>query len=231
MRVVAIVSQKGGGGKTTVATNLAVAAATAGVQSILFDLDPQQSAFVWGSWRGQGRVKAQAPLGVQTADCASLSARLAAARSRGIGLAILDTPPAKGPESDVAARLANIVLIVVQPSILDLVTLSETHALGGVASRPAFVVLNRVPPAPLNSARERICEAGFRVAPVSLGDRSVFRTATIDGLGVVECDRGERKAAAEVAALLRWVQIELSRAAVTPPATPEDAYQIGGFHE
>lgn len=233
MNLVALVSQKGGGGKTTVATNLAVAAAAAGVHTILLDLDPQQSAFVWGTWRGQGRAKSGAPLEVQFSDCVSLPARLQAARSRGVGFVVIDTPPAKGPESDAAARLADIVLVVVQPSIMDLVTLSETHALGGVASRPAFVVFNRVPAGVgmLRDARERVREAGFRVAPVALSDRAIYRAAPIDGLGAQESERGERKAAGEVDALYRWVLWELNRAPALSAANVDDGFLLGANNE
>ena len=53
MRTIAIVSRKGGAGKTTVVTHLAVAAEAAGLRVALFDLDPQASAALWSDHRGE----------------------------------------------------------------------------------------------------------------------------------------------------------------------------------
>src|SRR5207302_6589936 len=51
MKTVAIISQKGGAGKTTVAIHLAVAAEQRGVRTAVFDLDPQASATSWADRR------------------------------------------------------------------------------------------------------------------------------------------------------------------------------------
>ena len=47
MKTLALISQKGGSGKTTIALNLAIAAAGAGKQVVVIDLDPQRSAVRW----------------------------------------------------------------------------------------------------------------------------------------------------------------------------------------
>lgn len=219
MQLVAIVSQKGGGGKTTVATNLAVASAAAGVHTLLLDLDPQQSAFVWGRWRDASAPKTKAKLEIEAAECGSIVAKLAGAKARGVKLVIIDTPPARGPEADAASGAANLVLVVVQPAILDLMTLAETHSLGGVSSRSAFVVFNRAPVtgSSLADASEQAARAGYAVAPVALSERIVFRAAPVDGLGAIEADKGERKAAAEITKLYRWMREELARAPRVAP--------------
>ena len=51
MQVVALVSQKGGAGKTTLAAGLAVSGERAGLSTVLVDLDPQASAAKWGDLR------------------------------------------------------------------------------------------------------------------------------------------------------------------------------------
>lgn len=51
MKTIALVSQKGGVGKTTLATGLAVAAHQAGLSAAIFDLDPQASAAFWKDTR------------------------------------------------------------------------------------------------------------------------------------------------------------------------------------
>ena len=52
MQTVAVVSQKGGAGKTTLAIHLGVAASAAGLVSLIVDTDPQATASKWGTWRG-----------------------------------------------------------------------------------------------------------------------------------------------------------------------------------
>ena len=51
MKTLVIAAQKGGAGKTTLARNLAVAAAQDGQRVLVLDLDPQQSLRAW--WRGR----------------------------------------------------------------------------------------------------------------------------------------------------------------------------------
>src|SRR5215212_5857112 len=51
MKIISVVCQKGGAGKTTIATNLAVLAERAGYRTVLFDLDPQATAAKWGDKR------------------------------------------------------------------------------------------------------------------------------------------------------------------------------------
>ena len=53
MKTLAIVSQKGGVGKTTIAVHLAVAAAKNGYSVAIIDLDPQATAAQWSDWRAE----------------------------------------------------------------------------------------------------------------------------------------------------------------------------------
>ena len=75
MKTLAIVSQKGGVGKTTIAVHIAVAAASAGYSVAIIDLDPQATAAQWSDWRnaGKGEGAAENPVVV-----AAPHARLAA---------------------------------------------------------------------------------------------------------------------------------------------------------
>ena len=132
MKTVAILSRKGGAGKTTLAVHVGVAAEQAGIVTAIFDLDPQASAAVWGDNRGEAPdvVPAQAP---------RLAALLAAARGQGAKLALLDTAPhADGIAAD-AAALADLVLIPCRPSSFDLAAIGSTVRLAQAAGKPAFV--------------------------------------------------------------------------------------------
>ena len=87
MRTIAIVSQKGGAGKTTLAVNLATEAARTSV-ALIVDTDPQATASRWGEWRGRRDP--------EVVDCGApslLAGKLAKAADLGAEVAIIDTPP------------------------------------------------------------------------------------------------------------------------------------------
>jgi chromosome partitioning protein len=114
MRVIGLLSRKGGVGKTTLAVHLAVLARQAGQRTLLIDLDPQGSAAAW--WRAR---EAETPALVETQP-AELRSILDAARTDGVDLVVVDTRPSA--EADVApvAALSDLVLIPTRPAIFDL---------------------------------------------------------------------------------------------------------------
>ena len=88
MKIVAVVCRKGGVGKTTIATHLAVAAEKLGLVTVVLDLDPQASAASWGDHRGKGSAPA-----VVAAQATRLPLLLKEAEDQDADLIILDTPP------------------------------------------------------------------------------------------------------------------------------------------
>lgn len=123
MKTLAVVAQKGGTGKTTLALSLAVAAGARGQNVLVIDLDPQASACRWGD-----RRVLDAPA-VVDAQPARLSAALDKAAQAGIDLVIVDTPARVEQAAAEAAKAADLVLIPCKPSILDLETLRTTAEL------------------------------------------------------------------------------------------------------
>src|SRR4051812_35511095 len=105
MKTLAILSQKGGAGKTTLAVHLAVAAERSGRPAVLVDLDPQASATGWKDSRAS-----ETPV-VVSAQSARLSQILASAASGGAAIAILDTAPHSEGTALTAARSADYILI------------------------------------------------------------------------------------------------------------------------
>lgn len=224
MQIVSILSQKGGGGKTTVATNLAVASASASVPTLLLDMDPQQSALTWNEWRQRNPPKTKGALYVRGAGRSNVVERLTEAKAQKVRVVIIDTPPASAAESEIAARSAHLVVVVVQPSMFDLATLRETFSLPSVSGRPALVLLNRVPTTgtTLADARKVITDLGYDLVPCALGDRAIFRNAPMDGLGVMEAERASGSGASEVAALYKWVVRQLDSGPKRVPRPPTD---------
>lgn len=109
MRTLAVLSQKGGTGKTTIALHLAVAARLAGQTAVVIDLDPQASAAGWKDSRpGDEPVVVSVP-------AARLAQALQVAESAGADLAIIDTAPHSGEVALAAAEAADLVLIPAVP--------------------------------------------------------------------------------------------------------------------
>lgn len=203
LKTIALVAQKGGVGKTTTAVNLAVTAGlrTPPLKTALFDLDGQESAAIWSE-----RRKAELPH-VEHITERKLRAALAAADAQGFDLALIDTPPAAGPEALSAAQAANLVLIPCRPSLVDLDAIRRTAQLVKGAGITAFVVFNAASPGAttlLDDARAIVERAGLAVAPVVLRERSAFRAAWPTGNGVMETEP-KGKAASEVSQLMDWV--------------------------
>src|SRR5271155_1338744 len=105
MKTLAIIAQKGGSGKTTVAVHMAVCAARRKLKTAIIDIDPQSSAFQWNESRPDGRK-----LDAVKGDVRQLSSFLAKAQAGGIDLVIIDTAPHSDSAAAIAAQLADFVL-------------------------------------------------------------------------------------------------------------------------
>jgi chromosome partitioning protein len=215
MKKLALVAQKGGVGKTTIAVNLAVAAQAFGIRTVLFDLDPQESAVVWSD-----RRKAEFPH-VEFLTERRLAEALRAAEAQGFELAIIDTPPAAGTQAYTATQAADLALVPCRPSLVDLDAVRRTAQLVKSVGIPAFVVFNAAPAGAttlLDDARGIVTGAGLNVAPPVLRERSAFRAAWPLGKGVIETEP-RSKAAIEVSELQDWVFAQLNM------CTPDDVQE------
>lgn len=219
MKTIALIAQKGGVGKTTIAVNLAVAA---GARATLFDLDQQESAVIWAD-----RRKAEMPH-VEFLTERRLAEGLKAAEAQDFAFAIIDTPPAAGPQAYTAAQAADLVIIPCRPSLLDLDAIRRTAQLIRSAGVPAFVVLNAAPHSAttlLDDARAIVSGQGLTSAPVVLRERSAYRAAWPLGKGVTETEPGG-KAAREILELRDWINAQLQ--ACTPAGVQNRKAAIHG---
>ena len=197
LRTLALISQKGGSGKTTLALALAAAHELAGGQAAVIDLDPQGSATVWG------RLREGVPPVVIAAHPPRLARLVEAAADAGASLVVIDTAPREAGGAAEAARLADLVMIPCRPSTIDLAAIPATLAAIGMAD--ALAVLNASPPrGPWTAqAADAVRAFGIGLAPVTLGARVAHAKAFTLGRTAQETEPAS-PAAREIADLYRW---------------------------
>jgi chromosome partitioning protein len=182
VKVIALISQKGGSGKTTISLNLAIAATLKGKSVVVIDLDPQQSAARWSRLRSPDTPVILPGHGPNLADL------IARARDGGADLVIIDTAPKSESASLIAAKLSDLVLIPCQPSNLDLDAIADTVNIAALAGRPAAFVLNncRASSTLADQAAEALMVYRLPIAPVRLGNRVAYVKSLTEGKGVLE---------------------------------------------
>jgi chromosome partitioning protein len=212
LRTLAVIALKGGSGKTTVATHLALAAHLRGVATLVADVDPQRSAQnILAS-----RV-ASGPDCVATTGASLLSTQFAAVGLKK-QLLVVDTPAGMVEDVTEAVVLADLCVMVVRPTLIDLSGLARTLTLVRRLAKPAIVVMNQAPTAregvepPLVARALRGLDYMQVVtAPTILRSRTIYQTALETGRSAEES--GETAAATEVAALWTYVEATLEVAA------------------
>ncbi len=205
---IAIVSQKGGSGKTTLAVHIATRAAQAKNESCVVDTDPQATAAAWSDWRGDFL-----PV-VVTAPPARLGRTIDSAKKQGVDFIVIDTPPHADAAAREAIKAADIVLIPTKPRAFDLAALEPIADLVEFTKTPAFVVLNAVPSGATRiakDARDAAKSMGLKMCPVELGDRAAFHKSSAKGETASEINP-ESKAAKEIDKLWKWLSKELKKA-------------------
>jgi len=204
MFTISVIGQKGGTGKTTTVLGLAVAAAQAGHDVAVIDLDPQATAANWKDRRDDENPP------VVSAQASRLKQTLDAARSGGVEYAFIDTAGRSDDSALNAARAANLVLVPSRPNIVEVETLPQVKDLLRLAgSPPAFVLLNGIHPTAGKASVADVHHAirdlfGLTVCPVHLCQRSAYAEAMTTGKVPQEID-AEGKAGDELRRLFEFV--------------------------
>lgn len=211
MKVLGLLSRKGGSAKTTLAVHIAVLAQASGQKVLLVDLDPQRSCVAW--WRARAADTPQ----MEETTPAKLPALLDAANKAGIDLVVIDTRPSVEEDAIQVAALSDFILIPVRPAILDLRAVLATIDLVKGHQRAAIVLSACPPPRGLGGeaaatadARKALNAFGVPVSPVTIVQRTAFAQALVSGMTVSETEPSG-KAAKEAHALWRFVEKELSK--------------------
>jgi chromosome partitioning protein len=183
MRTAAFVSQKGGSGKSTIASSLAVAAHQTNEKVCVIDMDPQGSLMNWA------RIRAAGDIEVLASGAARLPALLATLERRGVTLVLLDTPGAEGAASSAAMQAADLSIVPSRPSLFDLWASARARTtLEEIGAKFVFL-LNQCPPAQqtarVQDGIEALEEMGGLLSPLILA-RVDYQDAARRGRGVTE---------------------------------------------
>ena len=205
MRVITFVTQKGGSGKTALATSCAVAAEQAGRKALILDMDPQGSAEAWYQDR-----EAETPRLARVMS-SELDDAIRKAKGAGFRIVMIDTPGRDDPATTAAIRAADLCVVPCRPTPADMKATPPTAAAIKRLGKAAAFVLTQTPVRGfrINEARAGLGMLGM-VAPVSIVSRNTHQDAYGAGLGVTEFEP-DGKAAEEIRGLWAWLASRLEK--------------------
>jgi chromosome partitioning protein len=205
LRTIAVIALKGGSGKTTMATHMALAAHMRGFSTFVADIDPQRSASeVLQAREGDG------PRWVSTSGSELFATQMSAASS-GVDAMVIDT--AAGAVEDLmhAIVLADLSLLVVRPTLLDLSAAARTVSVVRRVKKASLIVVNQAPvardgvePPVVKRALRALEYMRLMVAPSIIRTRSVYQTALEVGRSAEEA--ADANAAREIEELWAFVE-------------------------
>ena len=206
LRTIAVVSRKGGSGKTTVAVQLAIGLWLRGKRTLLADTDPQHSsADVLKNRSGDGPA-------VMLATAPDLVSLQSTAVRDGFDALLIDTPAVVEEETAAAIVLADLAVMVLRPTFLDLAAAVNTSRLIRQLRKPGLLILNQAPvargavePPAVKRTLEALQLLRLPVAPAVLRSRALFQTAMESGRSAEELEP-EGAAAREVAQMCDFLQ-------------------------
>lgn len=215
-KAVTIAQQKGGAGKTTLAAQLAVVFAAAGHRVGLVDIDPQGSLAAWFDVRKALVDEQGGSITMVQASGWRLSSELDRLK-RSVDLVLIDSPPHAETDVRIAVRAAELIIVPMQPSPMDLWATQTTLEMARKEKSPVLMVFNRTPPRGklVDAVRRKIAEAAVPVAATVLGNRVAYAASMMEGKGVVESNprhtasKEIRALAGEISAKLGLAKLEL----------------------
>ena len=195
MKTVAVLNEKGGSGKTTIATNLASAWHAGGRDVLLLDADPQLTALDWSDTEDTDGVPV-----VHLGD-SSLEDDLPRV-GESFELVVIDGAPRMGSLTASAVRVSDLVVIPVQPTAADIWSAETVVDVCKTYNTPAVIALSRavVGTKEADEATEALRSFGLPVLNARTSQRIAYSRALGQGKSVLDLPSAE-KAAAEIRSL------------------------------
>lgn len=202
MKILSVLSQKGGAGKTTLTLSIAVSAEKDNKQTLVCDLDPQSSAFKWAQ-----RRKTDAPY-VVSLQAGALENTISQAKTHGADFTVIDTPAKAENAALKACRISDVILIPCRPSVHDFDAIEASVDIARLSQTSAYVILNAMIPNAFR-AFEDLQNAITKKYDVPVLDffisrREVFAHSALVGQTPQEFEPAS-KASEEEARLYQWV--------------------------
>jgi chromosome partitioning protein len=168
----------------------------------LVDTDPQASVMTWAS----ERTAAEPQIVAARAYDASKRMR----DKNGRDLMVVDTAPRAEADITGLAREADLIVIPVHCTMLDLAASQTAFRMAKASRRPSVVVFNAINPRGLEVAevRQELTAQGHIIAPAMLAHRTSFARALSNGMAVTEFE-GKGQAAEEIRNLWTWISNQL----------------------
>ncbi|MCV6587076.1 MAG: ParA family protein [Marinibacterium sp.] len=206
-QIITVAQQKGGAGKTTLAVNLAVAFGQAGRSVALMDTDPQGSAGRWFMTRLEGMEDPGIDFSTASAWGVSYEGKKLATAN---DIVLIDTPPKADSDLRPALRAADLVLVPVASSHVDLWAVEAVLDLAERAGKPVLVVLTRSRPGTRLSQEitDKAAELQAVLAQSQVGNRVVYAETLGQGRAALEAPKGP--AHDEIIALRAEIETMLS---------------------
>ena len=184
MTIIALISQKGGVGKSTLARALAVEASKKKLKVLLADCDPQQgTSYEWTKWRQESQLS---PL-IKSEIFNSVSQ---VGKLKGYDLIIIDGPARTSQGTKEITAYADLIIHPVGASRDDLLpAIREFNALKalGISKDKLLFVLNHLStPAEVLATQEYLTESGYPFAPFYLYEKASYRQAQSEGKSISE---------------------------------------------
>jgi len=207
MHVITVVSSKGGVGKTTLASALAVRASRESQRVAMVDLDPQRSLAEWWKRRGRSenpRIFAGAETATEAVEALELD---------GWDWVFIDTPPAFLATIEDAIQQADLALVPLRASAFDLIASEDAVSIAREASTPLLCVFNDAEPRwkTTQTAREYLLAAEVPVANTIVTHRAAYIGALTSGRTGPELERpakGHKTSASEAEISNLWFEVK-----------------------
>ena len=205
MPVIALVGNKGGAGKTTLTVNLA-AGLTRYARTAIVDADPQGSSVHWYANAEAGRIT---PVYQAEPDLFGQIENL----KRQYDYVVADCPPSvHAPQTDAILKMADLALVPVQPSPVDLwatvhieEAIAEAQQINPLLN--ALLVINQMESRSTLSQliREALAQIAVPVAKLAVRKRAVYKASALEGRTVFDMGKRGEEAAAELDQLIKEV--------------------------
>jgi len=206
MRTVAVIARKGGSGKTTLAVHLALAGFLGRRHVLLADADSQRSAAEVLKPRGD-----YGPSVIETTG-RDLSALQRQAVRDDVDLMVIDSAAGLEESLSHAIVLADLILLAVRPTFLDIASAVQSLQVTNRLSRSAMVVLSQAPvaregvePPSVKRTLEIFRQMRVPVAPAIIRARSIYQTAMERGCAAQEIEP-QGSASREMGVLWRFIE-------------------------